>query len=466
MSQEDVSAFFERFTKSAEGVLPENMFNCDESNLSNNVGAVQAIFRRGTKYAEHVRDSTKTCISIMFCGSASGVMMPPYVVYKASNIYDSWCTGGPKGAVYNSSHSGWFDGNIYTDWFKKVFLPHARRKPGKKLLIADNLASHISVEVIELCKKHNIAYVCLSPNATDKMQPLDVGVFGPMKRAWRQQLQNYADKDPSACLLTKTIFPAMLRELLDGLKPGQYLPKAFEKCGLFPINKEKVLERIPSTLRSEVVASHIDKALLKTLEVRRFGEKAKKKPRGQKIPAGQSYSQLEEEEEDEVSGVDSSEDESEQEDESEKESEQEAEVVLSGFENTGFHIKETADSRDELPDVPVARKNLTSYVVAVYEGQWFLAEIYKDQSNVSTGYTRLNYMSIKGTNSFAWNLKEDIHIALDADILIEPVIPEPVNSRGHLGLRKKDLEKVSSLMVVVFIPIAFIRSFYLSILSF
>jgi hypothetical protein len=75
-------------------------------------------------------------------------------------------------------------------------------------------------------------------------------------------------------------------------------------------------------------------------------------------------------------------------------------------------------------------------------------------------------MSIKGTNSFAWNLKEDIHIALDADILIEPVIPEPVNSRGHLGLRKKDLEKVSSLMVVVFIPIAFIRSFYLSILSF
>jgi hypothetical protein len=58
-----------------------------------------------------------------------------------------------------------------------------RRKPGKKLLVCDNLSSHISVEVIELCEKNNIAYVFLPLNAMDKMQPLDVGVFGPMKHA-------------------------------------------------------------------------------------------------------------------------------------------------------------------------------------------------------------------------------------------------------------------------------------------
>jgi hypothetical protein len=191
VSQIEVSDFFERLMKSAEGVPPENMYNNDETNLSNNPGAVTAIFRRGVKYTEHARDSTKTCISIMFCGTAAGEMLPPYVVYKASNIYDSWCIGGPKSIVYNSSPSGWFDGCSYTDWFKKVFLPHARRKPGKKLLVVDNLASHISVEVIQLCERYNIAYVCLPPNSTDKIQPLDVGVFGPMKHAWKKQLQAY-----------------------------------------------------------------------------------------------------------------------------------------------------------------------------------------------------------------------------------------------------------------------------------
>jgi hypothetical protein len=46
ISQKDVSDFLERFMKSAEGVPPENMYNSDETNLSNNPGPVQAIFRR------------------------------------------------------------------------------------------------------------------------------------------------------------------------------------------------------------------------------------------------------------------------------------------------------------------------------------------------------------------------------------------------------------------------------------
>jgi len=68
-------------------------------------GAVKAIFSKGVKYAEQVRDSTKTAISVMFCGSATGVMMPPYVVYKAENVYHSWMKKGIKDAIYNSSIS-------------------------------------------------------------------------------------------------------------------------------------------------------------------------------------------------------------------------------------------------------------------------------------------------------------------------------------------------------------------------
>jgi uncharacterized protein YqcC (DUF446 family) len=82
----------------------------------------------------------------MFCGSATGDILPPDVVYKAANIWDLWCTSGPKNTVYNSSPSGWFDSCIFQDWFQKVFLSQVHRKPGKKLLISDNLASHISIQ--------------------------------------------------------------------------------------------------------------------------------------------------------------------------------------------------------------------------------------------------------------------------------------------------------------------------------
>jgi hypothetical protein len=83
----------------------------------------------------------------------------------------------------------------------------------KKLFLCDNLSSHISVEVVELCREANVTFVCLPPNSTDNQQLLDVGFFGPMKRAWRQQLQKYSDQDPAAKLLIKSAFPCMLREL-------------------------------------------------------------------------------------------------------------------------------------------------------------------------------------------------------------------------------------------------------------
>jgi hypothetical protein len=141
-----------------------------------------------------------------------------------------------------------------------------------------------------------------------------------------------------------------------------------------------------------------------------------------------------------------------------------AEEMIIGYdwmeESGADWLREEELRAEELPDldIVVPRKNLTAYVVAVYEGQRFLADTCKDQTNVDPGYTCLNYMTIKGKNSFTWGLKEDIHVALDEDILTEPVLPEPVNSRGNMELRKKDLGKVLLMMVVVYLP--FVHLFF------
>jgi hypothetical protein len=93
----------------------------------------------------------------------------------------------------------WGNGlNINTYVFlTQVFLKYIETLPQEevKVLIGDNLASHLSPSVLELCEAHNIRFVFLPENSTHLLQPLDVAVFGPMKKRWRQVLTEWKEKD-------------------------------------------------------------------------------------------------------------------------------------------------------------------------------------------------------------------------------------------------------------------------------
>jgi len=69
---------------------------------------------------------------------------------------------------------------------------------------------------------------------------------------------------------------------------------------------------------------------------------------------------------------------------------------------------------------------------------------------VQKGYTKLSYTSLKGINTFAWPATPDIMVTLNEDILIQPIVVQPVNSRGHLAMSKKEYDRAKTLMVVVY----------------
>jgi hypothetical protein len=86
--------------------------------------------------------------------------------------------------------------------------------------------------------------------------------------------------------IPKCIFASLLKKLLDTCNPGQYLAAAFERCGLYPINASRGMERIPSRDMEE------DEGTVRALLSTTFGEKLeelrgvddlKKKKRGKKI---------------------------------------------------------------------------------------------------------------------------------------------------------------------------------------
>ncbi len=76
-------------------------------------------------------------------------------------------------------------------------------------------------------------------------QPLDVSIFGPMKKAWRNILQEEAvnRKEPT---LPKSEFPQLLTKLVQNFGDicEQNLKSGFKSCGIHPLDKYQVLRKL------------------------------------------------------------------------------------------------------------------------------------------------------------------------------------------------------------------------------
>ncbi len=96
-------------------------------------------------------------------------------------------------------------------------------------------------------------------------------------------------------------------------------------------------------------------------------------------------------------------------------------------------VNEDEMDNEELPDLYLegtSNNRMGSYVAAAYRGQWFLAEVSRDQK-MWLEFTRA---------SASWSLKARIaaargqaglHVALNEDILLEAVLHKPIKRRGH-----------------------------------
>jgi len=209
-----INSYFDELDVTLANIPACNILNYDETNLSDDPGRKLVIVKRGTKYPERVMNSSKSSTSVMYAGSADGTLLPPYVVYKSKNMHDLGTMGGPAKARYNRTQSGWFDMVCFEDWFMKIALPYFKRLTGKKVLIGDNLSSHLSVSVITKCEENDISFVFFPANSTHLCQPLDVAYFRPMKIAWRDILSKWkrGEGRKKSCV-PKESFPALLHSL-------------------------------------------------------------------------------------------------------------------------------------------------------------------------------------------------------------------------------------------------------------
>ena len=85
ITREAVITYFDNLEASLAGVEPNNIFNYDETNVTDEPGTIAVVCRRGLRRVERKIQHSKAAISLMYCGSASGEFLPPMVVYKSKN---------------------------------------------------------------------------------------------------------------------------------------------------------------------------------------------------------------------------------------------------------------------------------------------------------------------------------------------------------------------------------------------
>lgn len=254
ISRKDLHEFFERLGESLGDIPNSHIFNFDETNVRNDPGKEPVFLQVGDRNAKRQTITSKTSVSLMFCGSAAGEFLPVYVIYKAANLYEQWQLGLPgppfcdqqcctNGMRFSCSASGWFEGDSFADWFEHLFLPHARTLVGRKVLVGDNAGFHYNDRVFELAKDNEVDLVFLPPNATHLLQPLDLCFFSPFRTAWKEELRVYrkTNKSPG---LDKREFPALLKT---------YLSSGFEDSGICPFDPAKVDKKLPQEALPAVI---------------------------------------------------------------------------------------------------------------------------------------------------------------------------------------------------------------------
>ena len=57
----------------------------------------------------------KAFTTVVICGNAAGVTLPPYTVYAATTVNKAWSLGEPDHAQYQCSNQGWITENLFID---------------------------------------------------------------------------------------------------------------------------------------------------------------------------------------------------------------------------------------------------------------------------------------------------------------------------------------------------------------
>jgi hypothetical protein len=109
------------------------------------------------------------------------------------------------------------------------------------LLILDSHASHELVEFDLFCKNHQIIPLYMPSYSSNKLQPLNVGCFAPLKEVYRREVMRSIQNGIHH--INKENFLNLYRESRKVLS-SQNIHSGFAASGLVPLDPQRVLDKL------------------------------------------------------------------------------------------------------------------------------------------------------------------------------------------------------------------------------
>ena len=171
---------------------PHHIFNVDETGITTEHKPPQ-IVSSSQSSAQSVTSPRGNLTTVISCTSASGQILPPYFVFKGKRASPELLNGSLPGTKMAMSESGWSNGRVFQQFLSEHFLQHIPQRTANEhvILLYDGHKSHISSSLVSWASERNIVLFVLPAHTSHALQPLDVGCFGPLKRAYNSACQNF-----------------------------------------------------------------------------------------------------------------------------------------------------------------------------------------------------------------------------------------------------------------------------------
>jgi hypothetical protein len=255
-----ISRWFELVeqTKAKYGICDEDVYNFDEAGFTMGKITTQLVVtaseRRGRPKA--IQPGNREWVTLIAAINAAGWSVPPFLIFAGQYHLSAWYEEAeiPRDWAIAVSDNGWTNNKLGVEWLKH-FVKHTDGKVvgARRLLILDGHESHHSLEFQELCKENNIYTLCMPPHSSHLLQPLDVGCFAPLKRAYSCEVEALIRHHINH--ITKLEFLPAFKAAFNRSFTLANICSAFRGAGLVPLQPDAVLSKLDVQLRTPTPAA-------------------------------------------------------------------------------------------------------------------------------------------------------------------------------------------------------------------
>ena len=156
-------------------------------------------------------------------------------IFPRKHFKDHFIRDGPPGCSGAATPSGWMQVEEFLQFLKLLVRNTHAAKDHPLLVLLDNHHLHLDMNVLNFAKANNIILLSFPPHCSHKLQPLDVSVFGPLKKLVASVQGSWVRSNPG-----KTMCICDLPSIVKDSWPRAAVPiniiKGFEAAGISPFN--------------------------------------------------------------------------------------------------------------------------------------------------------------------------------------------------------------------------------------